>query len=146
STAGKARAALNAVTHGSTCNTLIFLKDELPEEYYAEVNRWAILVGAANEAQYAHVEMAVYNLWKMRRARNAAAVAINKVTDGLHLAYYQRQHSRLLELIEMIPYSPRAAYRELRQTTQGVQWILLMIGRLAGTLEVAGKFTLEQMT
>ena len=44
STAGKARAALNAVTHGSTSNTLIFLKDELPEEYYAEVNRWATVM------------------------------------------------------------------------------------------------------
>jgi hypothetical protein len=39
STTGKARAALNAVTHGSTCNTIIFLKDELPEEYYAERSR-----------------------------------------------------------------------------------------------------------
>jgi hypothetical protein len=47
SIAGKAGAALNAVTHGSTCHTLIFLKDERPEEYYAEVNRWAILLGAA---------------------------------------------------------------------------------------------------
>jgi hypothetical protein len=117
STTGKARAALNAVTHGSTCNTLVFLKDEIPEEYYAEVNRWAILLGASNEAQYAHAEIAVYNLWKMRRARNAAAVAINKVTDGLHLAYYQRQHARLLALIEMIAHSPRPAYRELRETT-----------------------------
>jgi hypothetical protein len=146
STTGKARAALNAVTHGSTCNTLIFLKDELPEEYYAEVNRWGILLGAANEAQYAHLEMAIYNLWKMRRARNAGAVAINKVTDGLHLAYYQRQHARLLALLEMIDHSPRPAYRELRETTQGVRWILLMLARLARTLEVAGKFTAAQIT
>jgi hypothetical protein len=146
SIAGKARAALNAVTHGSTCNTLIFLKDELPEEYYAEVNRWGILLGSSNEAQYAHLEIAIYNLWKMRRARNAAAVAINKVTDGLHLAYYQRQHARLLALLEMIPHSPRPAYRELRETTQGVRWILLMLERLARTLTVAGKFTAAQMT
>jgi hypothetical protein len=144
STAGKARAALNAVTHGSTCNTLIFLKDELPEEYYAEVNRWAKLLGASNEAQYAHAEIAVYNIWKMRRARNAGAVAINKVTDGLHQAYYQRHHARLLELIAMIPHSPRAAYRELRETTQGVRWILLMLEQLARTLAVAGKFTATQ--
>jgi hypothetical protein len=99
----------------------------------------------ASESEFAHVEMAVYNLWKMRRARNAAAVAINKATGALRLAYYQRQHARLLELLEMIPHSPYAAYREIRQTTQGVRWMLQMLERLGRTLEATGRLDAGHM-
>jgi hypothetical protein len=53
STAGKARAALNAVSHGTTSNTIIFFKDELPNEFYAQVNRWAVQLGAVTDAEYA---------------------------------------------------------------------------------------------
>src|SRR5262249_13046836 len=102
-TAGKARAALNAVTHGSTSNTIIFLKDERPEEFYSQVQRWVVELNAITEAECACVEMAVYNLWKMRRARNASAEAINEVTDNAEMAYHQQQHARMLELVRMIP-------------------------------------------
>jgi hypothetical protein len=145
-TDSKARSALNAVTHGATSNTIIFLKDERPEEFYAQVNRWAIELNALTEAEYASVEMAVYNLWKLRRARNATAVAINEVTDGAELAYYQRQHARLLELFEMIPSEPRAAFREIGQMTQGVRWMLRMLEQFAGILQAVGTFDAKQRT
>jgi hypothetical protein len=144
--AGKARSALNAVTHGATSNTIIFLKDERPEEFYAQVNRWAIELNAVTAAEYACVEMAVYNLWKLRRARNANAVAINEVTDGAELAYYQQQHARLHELFAMIPSDPRAAFREIGQMTQGVRWILFMLEQFAGTLQAVGTFDAAQRT
>jgi hypothetical protein len=132
------------VTHGSTSNTIIFLKDEQPEEFYAQVNRWAIQLNAVTEAEYACVEMAVYNQWKLRRARNASAVAINKVTDGLHLAYDQRQHARLVELLEWIPKAPRTAFRELMEISQGVRWIVWALEQSAGTLAATGKFDAAQ--
>jgi hypothetical protein len=141
---GKARAALNAVTHGATSNTIIFLKDELPEEFYAQVHRWAVQLNAVTEAEYACVEMAVYNQWKLRRARNASAAAINKVTDGIDLAYYQRQHARLLELLEWIPKAPRTAFRELMEISQGVRWIIFALEQLAATLAATGKFDAAQ--
>jgi hypothetical protein len=144
SPAGKARAALNAVTHGSTSNTIIFLKDESPEEFYAQVHRWAIQLNAVTEAEYACVEMAVYNQWKLRRARNASAVAINKVTDGIHLAYDQRQQARLHEVLEWIPKAPRTAFRELMEISQGVRWIVFALEQSAGTLAATGKFDAAQ--
>jgi hypothetical protein len=146
SAAGKARAALNAVTHGSTSNTIIFLKDELPEEFYAQVHRWALQLGAVTEAEYACIEMAVYNQWKLRRARNASAVAINKVTGGIHLAYYQRQQARLLQLLDQIPHDPRAVFRDLAQMTLGVRRIVQMIEKHAATLAAVGKFDARQRT
>jgi hypothetical protein len=146
STAGKARAALNAVTHGATSNTIIFLKDESPEEFYAQVNRWVVELNAVTAAEYACIEMAVYNLWKMRRARNATAVAINEVTDSAELVYYQRQHARLLELFGMIPSNPRAAFREIGQMTQGVKWMLIMLEQFAGTLQAVATFDAQQRT
>jgi hypothetical protein len=145
-TAGKARSALNAVTHGATSNTIIFLQDERPEDFYDQVNRWAVELNAVTQAEYACVEMAVYNLWKLRRARNATAVAINEVTDNAELAFYQRQQARLYELFALIPSDPHAAFREMGQMTQGVRWFLLMLEQFAGTLQAVGKFDAQQRT
>jgi hypothetical protein len=138
SDAGKAVAALNAVTHGMTSNTLIFLDGENPDEFFAEVNRWAVRLGAATEAEYANIEMAVYNLWKVRRARNSSAAAVNKELRRIRLAYQQNQERRLEQLLSQFDLNPEWVTATLHGMTHGLAWLLFTLEQMAKKLDKGG--------
>jgi hypothetical protein len=121
-----------------TCTTIMFLPDEDPEVFFAEVRRWARQLGAVTEPEMAQVERAVYNRWKQRRARNADAAAITRTVENHRKQYYKGQHERLLELVEQFPRDPRASVRELEGISLGAKWILLTIEGLFNSLKECG--------
>jgi hypothetical protein len=139
-TTGKAVSALNGVKHGMTSNKIMFLEGEIPEEYFDEVNRWAVALNAVTEPEYALVELAVYNMWKLRRARNAAAVAVNKMSRRIKGMYYQNQNERVRQLTGQIDYNARVVVGQLQEMTGGLHWLAHALEGLALILMKGGTF------
>jgi hypothetical protein len=127
-----------------TSNKIMFLDDEIPQEYFDEVNRWAVALGAVTEPEYALVELAVYNLWKFRRARNSAAVAINKMSRRMSGLYYQNQNERVRQLTGQLDYNARTVVSQLQDMTGGLRWLLRMLEDLVWILEKGGTFDSAQ--
>jgi hypothetical protein len=127
-----------------TCTTIMFLPDEDPEAFFAEVRRWALQLGAVTEPEMAQAERAVYNRWKQRRARNADAAAISRVVDDVRKDYYKRQHARLKELLERFPLEPVSTACHLEDMSVGVQWMLVANEGLRKDLGACGFLSIEQ--
>src|SRR5258708_25905931 len=66
---GKAVSRLNGVTHGMTCKLPVVLPGEDPEQFQSEVALWTRQLGAATDAERAHVETALSTRLPIRRAR-----------------------------------------------------------------------------
>jgi hypothetical protein len=137
---GKAASSVNAVTHGATSQTVMFLPGEDPEEFYQQVDRWAKQLGAFSEPEYAQVERAVYQLWKARRAGNANVAAMTRVIENIAAAFAKRQYEKLLALLEQLPIDPRAIINQLMVMSVGLRWQLEILDRLAAALEQQGCF------
>jgi hypothetical protein len=122
----------------------MFVPDEDPEAYFAEVRRWALDLGAVTEPEMAQVERAVYSRWKQRRARNADAAAITQVVDNVRTDYYKSQHARLRELRERFPFEPVSIACDLEEMSAGVQWMLVANEGLRKALGTCGFLSVEQ--
>jgi hypothetical protein len=141
---GKSISALNSVSHGMTSNKLLFFDDELPDEFYDQVNRLARELGVVTECEYIQVEQTVYHLWKLRRIRSATAVVINKRIGHIRREFYERQHKVLHHLIGQLAVSPILVVRELKGITLGLKWLGAMLERFTGTLGLVGFLDVSQ--
>src|SRR5262249_45192478 len=96
--AGKAAAARNSVTPGGTCPALIFLPGESEAEFHAQVDRWARELKVFTSAEYAEVQSAVYQQWKIARIRGASATAATQKIEHLEDEARDRRAAEVEEL------------------------------------------------
>lgn len=136
--AGKAASSLNAVIHGMTSNTIHFLPDEVPEEFYQQVQRWADQLGAVTEPEYILVQRSVYNFWKTRRAGNAGAAAITRTIERATATFERDLDRKAAALIPQLPASPAAVAAQLEQCTPGLAWLIGRSGTLITVLKERG--------
>jgi hypothetical protein len=88
--------------------------------------------------------MAVYNVWKYRRARNSAAVAINKLSRRIRGNYYRNQNKRIEQLAGQMDYQAHVAVNELQGMSGGLRWLVFMLEDFARVLQTGGRFDTEQ--
>jgi hypothetical protein len=142
--AGKAASSVNAVTHGMTCKTQIFLPGESPAEYDSEVARWSRQLGAVTEPEVALMQTAVYCRYRQCRARNAQGAAGTRVIEKIGDTYHDRIADEIRALLPQFPIDPGRVVQALRQTSQGCSYLLEQFLLMRARLGTRSSFEVSQ--
>ena len=146
STCGKDRSKYNGISHGMCCRNIVFLEGESPEEFWLEVNRLAAQQSAVGEAEYSQVETIVYSRWRMRRAQNADATAVNEVGDKIKDDYADWSLAAVRALIPLLQESPETTVEQLKNSSKGCAYLIEQWGFAHARLRVNTTFEVSQRT
>ncbi len=163
--AGKARACLNAVTHGLTAQTLI-LPDEDPRAYQARLDAWAADLRPCTAYEEGLVRHAVGLSWRLDRADRVQAALITQSIAG-HSEDNDRQAREALEDITRRlfpgpatptpdrpdrpagpddPDDPARLVPRLENTADGCRWLLDRWAELRAVVAAGTAWDAGQMT
>ena len=146
SVCGKDKSKYNGVSHGMCCQNIVFLEGESPEEFWLEVNRLAAQQGAVGEAEYSQVETIVYARWRMRRAQNADATAVNEVSNKIRDDYDDWSLANVRALIPLLQESPETTVEQLKNSSKGCAYLIEQWGFARARLTVNTTFEVSQRT
>jgi hypothetical protein len=121
---GKAIASANAVSHGMTCKTHIFLPGESHAAYDREVAQWGRQLGAVGGPEFALLQTAVYCRYRQCRVRNAQGAAGTRTIELLDDNYHDRTAQEIRTLLPRLPMDPGYVVQQLRKTTQGCSYLI----------------------
>jgi hypothetical protein len=124
SACGKAAVSVNAVKHGCSCKELIFLDDEDPAEFWADVERRVKQRGVTTDEERDLIVTIVYSRWTKRRAINAQATAINEARAQIRDRFADRSVKETRELIPKLATEPAVAVEELSNSTRGCEFLI----------------------
>jgi hypothetical protein len=142
--AGRAAVAVNAMRHGQTCKTLLFLDDEDPAQFWEEVDRWVRERGAKTSDEIALVETAVYSRWTRRRAQNAPVWATKQVIDDFSNDYNDRKIKEVTQSIKELATEPVISVSKLLNSTQGCAFLINQFQLLGKRLTTHTAFEVSQ--
>ncbi len=141
SDASKAAVATHAVKHGCCCKTLLFLDDEDPRLFWAEVDRRCIERGVATTDERTLVTAAVYAELTKVRSANALTASINEVRAQTRDAFSDGTVKHVRAWIPRLEKEADIAVEELRSSTSGCTYLLNQLQFLRERLQ--GYYSLE---
>jgi len=124
STLGKSKASLNACSHLQTCTKFLFLPDESPEEFEAQVARYARQLGAKTEPEVDQIRVGVYNVWKMLRIEKAGVCAVRRTVHGIVDTFHDTKQSGVRKLSADLMAQPGNTVDGLMQSTAGCSYLI----------------------
>jgi hypothetical protein len=130
---GKARAALNGLTHGMRAETLI-LPGEDPEELQKRLDTWTEELGAATDAERYLVKNAVHASWRIDRCRDSEAAALTAQILEISEGFDDRQAREVTRLVAEFETDAPAAVAALRRSSHGCRWLVAQWSILADRL------------
>ncbi len=135
SEAGRVASSLNSLQHGMACNKIIFLDDEDPAEFWADVDRRVKERGATSIEEKDLIVTAAYSRWVNRRVINATAAAINEERANIRDQFADGNVKQTRALIDRIATEPDVAVDELAKSTCGCEFLIGQFQLLDKTLE-----------
>ena len=134
SKSGKLASRLGGLVHGMA-SELPILPGESEEDLKALIQSYQDDYETATVAERDLAEIAAHTIWKIRRCReaDAAETKLNMaaVVDGFH----DRSAAEVQSLVALLPENPPEAARQLRNSTQGVTWLLQQVEILENRLK-----------
>ena len=126
SAASREAVATHAVKHGCCCKTLLFLDDEDPKLFWAEVDRRCVERGVETTDERTLITAAVYAELTKVRSANALTASINEVRAQTRDAFSDGtvKHVRANGSPGLERGDADIAVEELRSSTSGCTYLL----------------------
>ena len=141
---GKAAVSVNAVVHGCACKELIFLDDEDPRLFWADVELRAAQRNAVTvEERNLVITIAYAELTKVR-ALNGDATAINEARAQIRDEFADRSGKAVRDILPRLATEPDLAAEELANSTCGCEYLIGQFELLAARLSAYPAFEVSQ--